>query len=451
MLNRRMVSPLHRWRWKPRLQPIDAAGFGCAVGYGILAWLARQPGEPPLPAFFAIVGCAFALTVMVFGCHWRSGKPVPVASLLLWAVVFRICGLIGGPLYEDDFFRYLWDAFRFAEDGTPYGSAPEAFFADPGVPSAFQSVLDQINNPHLATIYGPLTQLAFLLGYAVAPASIAVLQTEFIVIDLLLVGLLLRLAPARSVLLYAWCPLVVKEIAFTAHPDVLGVALLIAAVLAAQRQRLKTAAVLLALSVAAKIVALLLVPFVLMRARARHWAWFVASVALVYAPFVLQGGTDLPTLAVFAEQWRFNAAAFDVLALAFSERQARLVAGVVLLLFCCWRYRVERRSGNGAPRGDWLFGALLLLSPVVNPWYLIWVLPFAALHPSAWAWMASAAVLLSYISGLNLADVRLGAYDQPVWVRPLEYGLIALALGGDLLGSRLRRRFGNHQDRCIEE
>ncbi len=446
----RAASPSHGWHRAFRLQLIDAAGFACAVGYGVLAWLARQPGEPPLPAFFAIVGCAFALTVTVFACHGRTGKPVPVARLLLWALVFRVCGLIGGPFYEDDFFRYLWDAFRFAADGTPYGAAPEAFFVDPAVPPAFQAVLDEINHPHLATIYGPVTQLAFLLGYAVSPASVAVLQAEFILVDLLLVCLLLRLAPARAVLLYAWCPLVVKEIAFTAHPDVLCVLLLLAAVLAAGRQRLKTAAVLLGLSVGAKVIALLLVPFVLMRARAKHWAWFAATVALVYAPFVLQGGTDLATLAIFAEQWRFNAAAFGVLADVFSAEHARLVAGVGLLAFCCWRYRVERRAGNAVPRGDLLFGALLLLSPVVNPWYLVWLLPFAAIHPSAWAWMASAAVLLSYVTGLNLADVRLGAYEQPVWVRPLEYGLIALALCGDLLWPRLRRRLGNHQEPCTE-
>ena len=425
-----------------RLQAIDAAGFGCALGYAVLAWLALQPGEPPLPAFFAIVGWAFALASALVLWHWHRGVPVPAARLLLWAVVFRLCGLLGGPFYEDDFFRYLWDGYRFAEDGTPYGLAPEMFFANADVPVAFQAVLDQINNPHLATIYAPVTQLAFLLGHALAPANVAVLQAEFILVDLALIGLLLRLAPAPAVLLYAWCPLVVKEIAFTAHPDVLGVALLMGAVVAAGRQRLRTAAVLLGLSVAAKVVALLLAPFVLMRARGRHWAWFVATVALIYAPFVAQGGTDLATLAVFAEQWRFNPSAFDVLAMPFSDDVARLVAGVLLLAFCCWRYFVERRSGAAVPRGDWLFGALLLLSPVVNPWYLVWVLPFAAIRPSAWAWIASAALLLSYVSGLNLGDVRMDAYEHPPWVRPLEYGLIALALCWDGFWPRLRRRFG---------
>ena len=81
-----------------------------------------------------------------------------------------------------------------------------------------QSVLHGINYPELPTIYAPVTQAIFLLGYWLQPGSVAVLQAILIGLDLAAVALLLRLAPARNVLLYAWCPLVIKEIAFTAHP-----------------------------------------------------------------------------------------------------------------------------------------------------------------------------------------------------------------------------------------
>ena len=113
-----------------------------------------------------------------------------------------------------------------------------------------------------------------------------------ILFDLCTIGLLLRLAPARAVLLYAWCPLVVKEIAFTAHPDGVAVCLLLAAVVLAQRDRFRGAAMCLALAVGAKVLALLLVPFVLARARLVDWGVLAGVLALLYLPFVLQGGTD---------------------------------------------------------------------------------------------------------------------------------------------------------------
>ena len=416
------------------IQPMDLAGLGCVLGYGALAWMAAQPGEPELGGFLAITAWTALLT---FGLYaYRRGEPLSVGRLLFWAVAFRVCGLLGGPFFEDDFHRYLWDAYRFAEEGTPYGAAPEAFFTDPSVPDAFRRVLDRVNYPEVATIYGPLAETAFLLGYWVQPANVAVLQGIFIVFDLLTILILLRLAPARAVLLYAWCPLVVKEIAFTAHPDALGVCLLAAAVLLAQRRRLKTAAVCLALSAGAKIFALLLVPFILVKGRFVHWAIFAAVLTLVYLPFALSGGTDLATQTIFALEWEFNAAAFSLLTTVLPDFNARMVVGALLLGFWAWCYLRQRRSPDAVPRGDWLYGALLLMAPVINPWYLIWVLPFAVVRPSLWAWTASVAVLLSYITGLNLNNLDMHPYEQPVWVRLLEFGLIGLALAWDLARQR---------------
>jgi len=79
----------------------------------------------------------------------------------------------------------------------------------------------------------------------------------------------------------------------------------------------------------------------------------------------------------------------------------------------------------------WLFGLFLLLLPVLNPWYLVWWLPFAVLRPSATAWCASVAVLLSYVSAINLGtDPGNGSllYDVPTWVLTAEYCVVAVGL-----------------------
>ena len=424
-------------------KPIDVAGLGCALGYGVLAWSARQSGDPPLILFLGVAAWAALLTFGLYAYHRRNpDEAFPLGRLVGWAIVFRICGLLGGPIYEDDFYRYLWDAFRFAQDGTPYGTPPEAFFADPAVPALFQRILDQINYPELPTIYGPVTQLTFLVGYGLGPGSIAALQVLLILVDLFAVGLLLRLAPARAVLLYAWCPLVIKEIAFTAHPDGVGVCLLLAAVVLAQRDRMRGAAACLALAVGAKVLALLLVPFVLARARPVHWAIFAGTLLILYLPFVLQGATDLGTLVVFAREWEFNAALFAFLKPWMSNPAARATCGLALACGVAWYYVVYRRSASATvPRGDWIYGGFLALWPVVNAWYLLWLLPFAAIRPSAWAWTASAAVLLSYVTGLNLNDLQMEPFGHPVWVRPLEYGLILTAMMYDV---RRRRGVAGH-------
>ena len=423
---------------------MDIAGLGCTLGYGVLAWMARQPAGPDLWWFLALALWGALVTFTLYAYHGkRPDVPLSVGRLVFWALAFRVCGFFGGPIFEDDFYRYLWDAYRFAEDLTPYGAPPEAYFGDASVPAAFQRVLDQVNNPDLPTIYGPVAQLAFLGGYFLAPASVLPLQGIFVAFDIGIVFLLLRLAPARTVLLYAWCPLVVKEIAFTAHPESLGVCLLVAAVVLAKAEHLKTAAVFLAFAAGAKVFALLLVPFVLMRARVVPWALFAGVLAALYLPFapwLTNAIAGMASTATMALEWKFNAALFALLAALLPDFEARLVGGVVLLAFCAWCWTRQRRTDEAVPRGDWILGAMLLLSPVINPWYLIWVLPFAVVYRSAWAWTASVAVLLSYVTGLNLGDAQLHPFGHPWWVYVVEFGMIALAMGWDL-----RRRIGPPQ------
>ena len=408
---------------------VDAVGLWCLAGYAVLAWLSIQPGEPGLASFFSIIGWT---ALPVFGLYLFLGKVgghVSVERLLLWALLFRLAGLIGGPLYEDDFYRYLWDGYRFAASGSPYGPAPEAFFGATGIPESFERILDRINHPELATIYGPTTQLAFLLAYWLCPGELAALQLLLVGVDIALIALLLRLAPTRGVLLYAWCPLVIKEIAFTAHPDGLGVCLAVAAVVLAGKRSWHGAAVCLGLAAGAKIFALALVPFLLMRARLRHWLTFGATLAALYMPFTLDGA-GIPSLLVFAREWEFNAAIFALLRGAMPGTAATAVAAVLGAAFLGWLYWRQRQrppDSFAVPRGDWIFGVLLALSPVINAWYLLWLLPFAAVYPSP-AWTASVAVMLSYVTGLQLNDFSLSPYEQPMWVRLLEFGAVGVAL-----------------------
>ncbi|MXX96362.1 MAG: hypothetical protein F4065_09215 [Rhodothermaceae bacterium] len=423
------------------ISPIDLTGLACLLVYGLLSWITRTSGAPSLHLFLGLSICVAAATFILYD-HYRRNpdQKLPVTRLIGWSIIFRICGLIGGPFYEDDFYRYLWDAFRFIQDGTPYGLPPEAFFQDMSIPDRFQRILDGINYPELPTIYGPVTQLVFLGGYGLAPGSVTALQALMILFDLMTIGLLLRLAPAPAVLLYAWSPLVIKEIAFTAHPDGVAVFLVLAAIVLVRRDRIYGAAIFLALAVGAKVLALLVVPFILVRARLRVWGIFLGTLALIYLPFVLQGSTDLETLLVFTREWEFNAALFSLLKPWVPNATARIVCGLVLAIAIGIYYSVYRRSTLGTiVRGDWIYGGLFALWPVVNSWYLLWLLPFAAIRPSAWAWTASVAVLLSYITGLNLDNMEMHPFAHPDWVRPFEYGVILLALSYDIFRWRSRR------------
>ena len=150
-------------------------------------------------------------------------------------------------------------------------------------------------------------------------------------------------------------------------------------------------------------------------------------------PFVWQAGSDLAGLATFANEWQFNSAFYLVL-LEFLDFQTIKILSA--LLFCSiyawvlYNWVIGQNStgsgNNQLPPGDIIFGAFFLLAPAVNAWYLVWLLAFATLRPSVWAWTASIAVMLSYVTGLTLNDLEMGLYEQPVWAVGLEYGLVFL-------------------------
>lgn len=420
-------------RRRPSAGATTLAAGGCALGYLYLAYLSNLDGRISV---FAFLGAHFYIAAVMLG-YWRycalRGREITYGAVILWAIIFRGIGVYGAPILEDDYFRYLLDGCVFVTTGTAYGIPPASMFLDNSLPAECQILLSRVNNPHLPTIYGPVLQYVFAALHLVAPVNIKALQLTMSLFDLGLIVLLCRYAPARWVLLYAWCPLVVKEISFTAHPDIIGIVLLVAAFHLRKLDQPAAAVILVAMACAAKVFAVLMLPFLLWRLAVRYWWLCAVTVVLLYLPFLLQGATDFAVLGIFLQHWQFNPGFFLVVAGFFGELPAR---GICFTLFGLWWlfYFVSwtrEKSPAALPRGEWVFGVFLLLSPVVNPWYVIWLLPFAVVRPRVWAWALAVAVPLSYVVGLNHPESGLGAYEISPWAYYGQLAVVAVALAVD--------------------
>lgn len=412
----------------PYFNVMFVAGFLSACTYAYLAYRSQAYGQATL----LDLGLCCSITTILGLYAWththETGKHNLVITVLFWAIIFRIIGCFAIPVLEDDYFRYLWDGYQFFTTGSPYTHAPSVFFGNDNLSANFEAILDGINHPNIITIYAPVTQWLFALSYWIAPAQIWPLQLTLCLFDIGLIFILLRLAPIKYVWLYAWNPLAIKEIAFTAHPDIIGVLFLFAALLL-YRKHLFIAAVLLALAVGSKIFAIIIAPLIL----SLHWrAWmtFLLALILICAPFINDFINMTEGLQSMAGLWLFNAPAYFLLLNIFNPTVLKLLSLTLFITLWCyyaWHYLKQKQSAPLIPRGDLLFALLLLCIPAMNPWYLIWLLPFAVIYPSYWAWTASIAVLLSYVIGLNLNTDTLEPYEQPLWAITLEYCCILIA------------------------
>ena len=104
---------------------------------------------------------------------------------------------------------------------------------------------------------------------------------------------------------------------------------------------------------------------------------------------------------------------------------AKLTVALVIAVLAC--YTATRRDLDPLQESLLLLGAVILLSPTVHPWYLLWILPLAAARLS-WGWL----LLCFTVSGAYWG----GGADVPWLVRCVEY-VPPLSV---MVASRLRAR-----------
>ena len=409
-----------------------------------LALLSRDYADVKLPSFYTV------LAPMTLA--WLAIALIPEQQLknytgyfLLTAVVFRVIGFFTYPILEDDHFRYLWDGFLTLHYGNPYAVIPADFFADENLNIHAQYWLDGVSYPDLPTVYGPICEAFFALSFWIDPSSIWPLKLMVVVAEISVLWQIKVIAPPKGFYLYAFCPLIIHSFSVNFHSDIFAVMFLLFAFrldLGNVKGRIPLIIVFAALAFLSKPFALIALPF-LFRFKVGWWAVWLLLVLLVEIPLYLSGGTQWSSVLTMGSNWYFNAGPWLLLASVFNPKFASSFWLLTLILCFCWLFfskhfdynhscywykRLRYRVKHGYFRGDCLFGVFLLFGAVVNPWYFIWVLIFAAIYRQYWSWAAASVLMLSYTSGINLPTSELGLYDVPTWIVIFEYGVITTAL-----------------------
>jgi hypothetical protein len=404
-----------------------------SVELGSLAGLAWWPSVFPRPGFllFGMAWAAYATAAMSVA-RLRGG---PGLALILFAVAVaaRLPFLPLDPFLSDDVYRYLWDGLVQLNGINPFLHTP----GDLELAALRPSWHASINHPHIPTIYPPLAQVSFLL-IALLGNSVLTAKLLWIALDLGTGLLLWRIArithrhPAQALVLYLWSPLLVVEIAWSGHLETLGLIALVA-LLASAAHPLRAGAFM-ALAALAKLAPAAALPPLARRLGWRYALAFVTVTGAFYLPYARAGSRLWAGFMTYVEQWEFNAGAFAVIELLTPDGQsARIVAGLLLLAVIVW---TTVRSFDVERALFWILGAGILLSPTVHPWYVLWVLPLAALRASRPWILLSGLVFLAY-RGIPLY-LETGIWTDPPWVRLLIWVPTYLAFLWEALERRSR-------------
>lgn len=425
--------------------------------------------DRPILTFVLLYACAWAGFFLGYRLLCRAERSAPLLLILTTAVLARLLLLPSGLIQENDVYRYLLDGQVLLAGENPYQQSPlelslvppeplERALSDPRADEA----ISRIGYAATPTLYPPAAQAAFAIGGLIGGWHWIGLRILFTLVDLALIGLIVLLltrlgsSPAR-VLLYAWNPLVLKEVTNSVHVDILPAFFVVLLMVSLERIRvhggwrwLLTAAGAMAGGVLSKLFPILLLPaairFVSLVSGGKKAVTFAAGslavMVLGYLPFSPLGLDRLTEgLRSYAERWRMNQGAFDLLEHLLP--QPRLACGILILVIAVavpW-FRLRSR---GSPVElievcQWVLLFWFLLLPAPFPWYAV---VLAALLPatSRFALTAPAVVALSGAVGLYYLSFHYEYQSLPeiwwTWTRLAEHGLIWGTLGFAWLQSR---------------
>ena len=424
------------------------------VLYAVIACLSQSFSyghgyqDRPILGFVGVYGLVFIVyAVAVWRVKRQATEAAPFTLVLIFAALFRLVVLFSEPIQEDDFYRYLWDGKVVASGLNPYRFTPREVQTDNGkegplqpyrelteTDARFALILSRVNHPDVPTLYPPVAQAVFGLAALIAPGSLLALRLIFFCFDLAVCGVIVKLLChlGRSplwVLIYAWSPLVIKETINSSHYDVVPTFLLVLALLALVTGRLSVGFLSLGGAILGKVFPVVLLPLFAFHAWRRYGLGKACGglvltslvVACGYAPFVAAGSGLWQGFVTFAEHWQTNSFVFPLLHQMVTDRW--LANGIVAgcLAGAVWVALRWNREGNdvGFLRGCFfVMGTLLLLSPVGNPWYFMWMIPFVCLFPRA-SWLLLSGLLGLYYTAFYF--LYRGEPEMFRWVVWLEY------------------------------
>jgi hypothetical protein len=381
---------------------------------------------------YAVAFAAYALATCTVLRSQTAYRRLPLAVLAV-CVLAHACLIPSRSDLSTDIYRYAWEGRVVLEGGNPFSAVPDD--------SVFVHLRDadyvHVAYQNMPAIYPPLAQGAFALA-ALAHPGPAMLKVLFSLFNLGTVLVLFRMLRRRGrsgaqALLFAWNPLVIVETGYSGHVDGMAVFFLVLALDLWESEKRAWSALAMGASVLVKYLALATLPWLARRRRIGAVLIVVLVVVIGYLPFWKAGAALFTSLRVYTNTWYFNGAPFFALSsfLGNQDVARRLLGagGIAFVLVAAVRERDLARYAY------LMTGCVLLVSPTMYPWYMLWIMPFLAVFPNR-AWIAfSALVMLSYAVWKYYGDT--GAWVLPNWLLVLEYAPFYLLL---LIGLARTRR-----------
>jgi hypothetical protein len=344
--------------------------------------LSGASGSSAGPWLYAGMWVALVLYVIVL---MRAGD-IPRRAAVWTIAGLHVLFLLAPPLLSQDVFSYIAYARLGVEHGlSPYTHSPIDIPGDPVFGFAGSKSAVSVYGPAFTLLTYPLSGLGVAGAYWVlkvlaAGASLGVVALVWRTAERL------RRDPVTPALFVGLSPLVLVHVVSAAHNEALVMLLVMAGVYAFVRGQPRGAGFWPTFAAGFKASAGLVVPYLLAasRGRLRPALIGVASAVLLLVAVGLAGfGTDaLHALGLLSSnQGRSSRLSFPyaVASVVGGRDVVRLLFGLAFACVAGWTLWRTWRGADPIRMAGWATFAILIASAWLVPWYLLWLLPLAAL------------------------------------------------------------------------
>ena len=380
-----------------------------------------------------------------------------VKMIFLVGVGIRVVLIYAFPNLSDDIYRFLWDGQLTGLGLNPYGYLPSEL--NGSVVGLNATLFEKMNSPDYYTIYPPFAQLIFYISTWFSEDIFRmslVIKFFFLLAEIFtFLGLIKVLEALKmdvsKVSIYFLNPLIIVEGMVNLHFEIIMIVFLVWSLyFIFVRQNLIKGAFLFALSISAKLLPLMFLPYFFFKMsgkkRINFFTYGLMFLLVIFSPIIF--GLDFKnfglSIDLYFQKFEFNGGIYYLLRylgrLLTGYNQIQIIGpllGLIAMILIVSRAYKSRHLKLKAFINFAFFAFLcyLFLTTTVHPWYLC----IPVLFSVAVKWRF--AVIWSFLIFCTYINYSYDPYLENLWIVTIEYILVFGWVIYELFQYRKQSRF----------
>ena len=391
-----------------------------------------------IPLYLSLFFCSYPL---IF-------KSYSLKQILGIGILFRLIFLLSTPLLSQDFFRFLWDGMLLSNGLNPYEATPDILnqtaplFSTP-ISQELYKGMGALSAEHYSN-YPPINQLGFYLASLIGGnsilANIISIRVLLILSDLGIFWFGIKLLDylnrsKKRIGLYFLNPLIIVELTGNLHWEGFMVFFFIFGLyLIFVNNQWKWATISMAISVASKLIPLLILPLFWRFLKPKKSMLFglliLLFLFLFFVPFFL--GADnlshyLNTLGLWFNRFEFNGSVYYLIrAIGYEVKGYNIIRKlgsvspyIILGIVAVFTFIRNNKTPQVLLTGMlFCISCYFFIATTVHPWYIVSLVSLAIFTNYSYPLIWSALVVLSYATYGN------PDFNENYYLIGLQYGIV---------------------------